>query len=71
MSPKEKADELFGKFYYIIPSFELPIDDHLAKECALIAVHEILGAIDWDYYEGSDQTEHSYWKEVIQEIHKL
>jgi hypothetical protein len=50
---KEYAKDLFDSFYYIIPSFPLPIDDHLAKECALIAIHKILQetANEEDEYE--------------------
>jgi hypothetical protein len=78
MKPKEKAKELVCKMYgceintdlnniYIING-----DGYfIAKDSALIAVNEILGAIDWDYYEGSKQAEHMYWKAVKQEIEKL
>jgi hypothetical protein len=65
MTPKEKAEELYVGYWY------LTNDSRIAKQCALIAVNEILNAIDWDYYEGSSQTEHNYWKEVKQEIEKL
>jgi len=72
MTPKGKAKELLDKmeniaFKHDCFGAEYPV----AKECALIAVDEILDAIDWDYYEGSKQTEHMYWKEVKQEIEKL
>jgi hypothetical protein len=82
MTPKEKAKELADK--YLNASFNCKGCDMIycdikcnilamfeAKECALIAVDEILNAIDWDYYEGSAQTEHNYWQEVKQEIEKL
>jgi hypothetical protein len=70
MTPKEKAKELVYK-YNNGPSLFHSIDFYQAKECALIAVDEILNAIDWDYYEGSQGTELNYWKEVKQEIEKL
>jgi hypothetical protein len=73
MTPKEKAQELLSHYNSIL------IDEishggargYASYKCALIAVDEILDAIDWDYYEGSAQTEHNYWKEVKQEIEKL
>ena len=78
MSPKQKAKELFDKFYYIVPSYELPIDDQVAKECALIAVHEIL-QINWIHSQpecfddlANEYKEKSfYWNEVKKEIEKL
>ena len=39
MTPKEKAKEFFYKF------FELGLDVKSAKQCALIAVDEILDAV--------------------------
>ena len=56
MTPKEKAEELVDKFY---PMFTNSVRDTLSKQCALIAVDEILniGCI-----------EVPYWLEVKQEI---
>jgi hypothetical protein len=74
MTPKEKSIELVNKFEQLKP---VKMSDYsriyfpAAKLCALIAVDEILDAIDWDYYEGSQQTEHMYWKKVKQEIELL
>ena len=64
MTPKEKAKELVNKM-----AFEICKTD--AKQCALIAVDEILKAVD-----NPDETylmKHSvnYWTEVKQEIEKL
>ena len=67
MTPKEKAEQLLNRFW-----FDTTLDElEQAKDCALIAVDEILNAIDWDYYEGSNQTEHNYYKEVKKELEKL
>jgi hypothetical protein len=65
MTPKEKAEELFDKY------FEATNNYYQAKQCALIAVHEILKAVD-----NPDETylmKHSvnYWTEVKKEIEKL
>ena len=62
MTPKEKADELIRK-YYSIGAIEV-------KQCALIAVDEIVIAIDWHEFETPNK-EIEYWQEVKQEIEKL
>jgi len=85
MTPKEKARELFDK--YMQPIDELhkyPMCFATAKQCALIAVAEILEAtIKYvairervEYSKtGFDNVVHSqydkYWQEVKQEIEKL
>jgi hypothetical protein len=70
MTPKEKAKELVSKFK------ELPQEGTLmfylafeiSKQCALIAVDEILKVVS--FYNDS-QAEVIYFKEVKQEIEKL
>ena len=65
MTPKEKANELVNKYLMNTP-VGFHIDD--AKECALIAVDEILnndGFTQFDIY----LTE--YWQEVKKEIENL
>jgi len=70
MTPKEKAKELFDKMFepnnhYMNKNIE--IDKIIAKQCALIAVDEIL-KITWvDKF----LTVEEYWEEVKQEIEKL
>jgi hypothetical protein len=71
MTPKEKAKELYDKFYMAIPSDEMGLSDEAAKQCALIAVNEILKAVN-----NPDETylmKHSvnYWTEVKQEIENI
>jgi hypothetical protein len=100
MNAKEKAEELYLKYRnytndcssvnkphepikYII---ELGMKDGRAKQCALIAVDEILKAsplnpneVDWDdcggthqyWYEEQREQAEKYWQEVKQEIKKL
>jgi hypothetical protein len=65
MTPKEKALEIFNKMY----NCELDISYYAAKQCALIAVEEILKSrpkitLSQLYYS-------DYWQEVKQEIEKL
>jgi hypothetical protein len=62
MTPKEKAEELVDKFN--LPSGLMSIE---RKQCALIAVDEIICNIEDDYM----CTEFQYWQEVKQEIEKL
>ena len=80
MSPKEKAEELIGKFtkldIEIGGQFDgyLTMKNHDAKQCALIAVDEILAAKTKIINEGDgwELTEsNSYWQEVKKEIELL
>ena len=64
MTPKEKAKELVDKFY---PMFSNSARDALTKQCALIAVDQILEVIQNLYFMGTVD----YWQEVKQEIEKL
>jgi hypothetical protein len=68
MTPKEKAIELIDKFRLNVVDYEgSGLNDFKAKQCALIAVDEIL-QITWvDKF----LTVQDYWNEVKQEIEKL
>jgi hypothetical protein len=73
MTPKEKADELVHNFRVnVVDEFEPTnsISNHKAKQCALIAVNEIIQSdpimpIDLDCPSKSSL---KYWREVKQEI---
>jgi hypothetical protein len=68
MKQKEKAQELFLKFRQIPPcSPYTGIDDGEAKQCALVAVDEILNAVNWHNMEA----DLNYWNGVKQEIINL
>lgn len=69
MTPKEKANELFDKMYMAEdPMGSYPMCFDTARECALIAVDEIMNA-DWYIPTFEDNKKWtSYWKEVEQEI---
>jgi hypothetical protein len=97
MTPKEKAKELVNRFLgleYVLfqhdgEPFTFPqgrINLYSAKQCALIAVDEILKSeprspsdVDWDdvggthqyYYQAQREEADKYWQEVKQEIEKL
>ena len=64
MTPKEKAVEIFNKMCNEVDEL-LPLD---VKECALVAVNEILDAIIGTY---DFDTLNYYWEEVKKEIKNL
>jgi hypothetical protein len=63
MTPKEKAKELVDKMYW---HFRTIADSDICKQCALIAVDEIIK----EHYP-QDIKRCEYWQEVKQEIEKL
>ena len=83
MTPKEKAIELVDKFYQTTPN-EYFVNEPIgikgryksweqAKQCALIAVDEILKLENNNgyYFDGTNVTSISFWQEIKQEIEKL
>jgi hypothetical protein len=64
MTPKEKAEELFRKMYEVRTVAASDISKYFAKQCALIAVDEILIG-----YMSNPKI--SYWQSVYEEIEKL
>jgi len=72
MTPKEKAKELIHKFYPNV-QWKLGQEDCLkrAKNCALIAVDEILTYQEQLLQNYKVKLENSYWYKVQQEIDKL
>ncbi len=75
MTPQEKAEELISKMWvYAIPNSDGSWRN--AKQCALIAVDEILNVLSQNEYledrgEYCENRERLYWQEVKQEIEKL
>jgi hypothetical protein len=70
MTPKEKAEELVNSFMNIrkqkLADYSI-IYHPTAKQCALIAVDEIINSTSWQYItNGLD-----FWNEVKQEIEQL
>lgn len=76
-SPKEKAEELFNKYCYAIRTEETDNEYWTniiyAKQCALIAVDELISiSLPSSEFGGvitNNTTE--YWQEVKNEINKL
>ena len=72
MTPQEKAKELVEKFLFMYrPSMHPPYlkANETAKQCALIAVDEIIHYLEITL--GVDKEDFEYWYEVKQEIEKL
>jgi hypothetical protein len=73
MTTKEKAEELVKKMYLIHSNSASEITMYFAKQCALIAVDEIL----WEIIKYADNSKEyvtentNYWQKVKQEIEKL
>lgn len=69
MTPKEKAEELFTTYRFALSIKNAPLGnqkDLIAKQCALIAVDEILNSKLFMFW-----ADELYWEEVKQEIEKL
>lgn len=82
MTPKEKAEKLIEKYQKLDIEIGGQYDGYTylklfdAKECALIAVDEVLNVLPQsEYLEDRDEyrenIERLYWKDVKQEIEKL
>lgn len=69
MTPKEKALELYNKFYLAIPSDEMGLTDEAARQCALLAVNFAKGCIRWNLYPVD--AEWRELKEIEQELKNL
>lgn len=70
MTPKEKAREIWDKMmYHIMYNCQPTLSEMVAKECALVAVGEILK--DKEEIDGMRIINDPYWLKVKQEIEKL
>jgi hypothetical protein len=76
-TPKEKAEELVNKYLRTYPIYDNPTvvisyTNNEAKQCALIAVDEIIKAIPDASDDNSPyNSELLWWKEVRHEIENL
>jgi hypothetical protein len=71
MTPKEKATELFEYYFYKLQCHFSAVGDEIAKECALIAVDEIIRELTEEISPSVHGFRHQYWIEVEHEIQKL
>ena len=68
MTPKKKAEELIVKMSTHDRDIHPHCTHYIAKQCALIAVDEVLNFINTDAFS---YTNEEYWQKVKQEIEKL
>ena len=67
-TPKEKAEQLLNRFW-----FDTTLDElEQAKDCALIAVDEILKVVNiWSSLNMQKSSQVIFWEEVKEELEKL
>jgi hypothetical protein len=70
MTPKEKAKELLWKYLPILEGWKYE-DSNKAKQCALIAVDEIIKQLTPIEKAPNNKSAFLYWQEVKQEIENL
>jgi hypothetical protein len=73
MTPREKAEELVGKYMFLL-NVDLPIPK--TKYCAIIAADEISRVVNDIWMDSfttgeSDNKFYNYWEQVKIEINKL
>ena len=68
MTPEEKSTELFNKYLDLIEGL---LKYARAKQCALIAVDEIIKSNPIAFDENDNCIEKNWWKEVKKEIELL
>jgi hypothetical protein len=72
MTPKEKAKELVDNFKFNVLDYEgSGLNEYKAKQCALIAVDEIIAQIEPSVSMDVISERINYWQEVKQEIESL
>ena len=74
MKAEEKAKELVEKYYElsIVTTYNGNDENEVAKQCALIAVDEIIKSQPFDIYNMEQcKNVNEYWQEVKTEIEKL
>ena len=74
MTPKEKAEELFAKYAFLTISDMSDENFNQTKQCALVAVDEVLNNFGLTANGQTFFTEHravQYYQEVKQEIENL
>jgi len=71
MTPKEKAENLLQLYLPYVQSSDYTEEiKNKCKQCALVAVEEIIKTL-YEYHYDSESGAYEYWQEVKQEIEKL
>jgi hypothetical protein len=71
MTPKEKALELWEKYFQLNYDWDGVTKDQWAKDGALIAVNEIIKSNPINFDENENCIASNWWEQVKQEIEKL
>jgi hypothetical protein len=71
MTPKQKAEELFDKMLYNDGDKYHHCSHYVGKNCALIAVDEIIKEINNNYDTLHSADRKQYWKGIKKEIENL
>jgi len=72
MKPEDKAKDLFVKNIELVPGYIKRIDaKHIAKECAIIAVDEMISVLTDLNGIYNITPALTYWQEVKKEIEKI
>ena len=73
MTPKEKADELVKKMYKVMSDSVSDITLYFSKQCAIIAVDELIRIAPWggDIDGEIEEDSKEYYMKVKEEIEKL
>jgi hypothetical protein len=72
MTPQEKAEEIFNKYANAIYQRALTVMQYeICKQCALIAVDEIIASNPIAFDEDDNCIAKQWWQEVKIEIEKL
>ena len=68
MSPKLKAEELFKRMYAVHSNSASDITSYFAKQCALVAVNELIRIAPWASSIKIENDSKEYYMKVKQEI---
>ena len=72
MTPLEKASEIFTKMLFAKDKQNIcTMNTETSKQCALVAVDELIESIDIGFEDYKSLAKNSYWNEVKQEIEKI
>ena len=73
MTPKAKADELVKKMYKVMSDSVSDITLYFSKQCALVAVKELIRIAPWggDIDGEIEEDSKEYYMKVKEEIEKL
>jgi hypothetical protein len=69
MRPKEKAKELYDKYFELVEAYSSEQQEDNARDAASITCDEVLNALEENRWQNRLMMD--YWEEVKKEINKL